>query len=89
MLEAMSTGCAVIASDTAPVKEVIQDNYNGFLVDFFSPSKIADKVDEVLGNFDKTAEIRKNARDTIINKYNLKNLLPKHVEIIKRFNTTT
>ena len=42
MLEAMAVSCIVIASNIAPVTEVINSE-NGLLVDFFSPSEIAKK----------------------------------------------
>ena len=42
MLEAMAVSCVVIASNIAPVTEVINSE-NGLLVDFFSPSEIAKK----------------------------------------------
>lgn len=35
LLEAMSAGCAIVASDTAPVREVINHNETGLWVDFF------------------------------------------------------
>jgi len=50
MLEAMSTGCLVVGSKTSSVEEVIKDNYNGLLVDFFNINELADKVEYVLNN---------------------------------------
>ncbi|BAQ64868.1 glycosyltransferase family 4 protein [Geminocystis sp. NIES-3709] len=83
MLETMATGCVLVASDTAPVKELIQDNYNGLLVPFFSPEKIADRVEYALDNPDIMAKIRTKARETIVKNYNLENLLNQHLQWIK------
>jgi glycosyltransferase involved in cell wall biosynthesis len=83
MLEAMSAGCLVIASNTPPVTEIIQDGVNGILVDFFSPQEIANRVEEALDNPDKMASIRAKARETIMERYDLAKLLPQHLEWIK------
>jgi glycosyltransferase involved in cell wall biosynthesis len=83
MLEAMSTGCLIIASDTPPVTEVINDGVNGILVDFFSPQNIVEKIENALDHPDRMETLRINARKTIIDKYNLHDLLPKHLEWIK------
>jgi glycosyltransferase involved in cell wall biosynthesis len=89
MLEAMASGCLVIGSNTAPVTEVIQHGKNGLLVDFFSPINIADRVDEALmqgggtSPCDSThglANLRANARETILKHYNLATLLPQHMQ---------
>jgi glycosyltransferase involved in cell wall biosynthesis len=48
VLEAMASGCIVIASDTAPLREVIVDGVNGMLVDFFDCKAIAERVTKVL-----------------------------------------
>lgn len=83
MLEAMSAGCLVLASSTAPVMEVIQDGVNGLLVDFFSPAAIADRVDEVFRHPDRLASLRSKARETIQANYDLAQLLPQHLQWIR------
>lgn len=83
MLEALSAGCLILASNTPPVTEVIQDGENGLLVDFFSPDAIADRVDEVLEQGDRMATIRANARETILQHYDLAQLLPQHLQWIR------
>lgn len=80
MLEAMSAGCLVLASDTPPVTEVIRDGENGLLVDFFSPDAIADRVDQVLDHPDQMASIRQQARATIQEHYDLDQLLAQHLQ---------
>lgn len=83
MLESMATGCLVVASNTAPVIEVIENRVNGLLVDFFSPKDIADRVEEALDNRDQMAGIRENARETILQRYDLATLLPQHIQWIQ------
>lgn len=83
MLEALSTGCLVVASNTAPVTEMIQDGVNGLLVDFFSPLEICDRIEEALENPAKMAQIRTQARETILERYDLAQLLPQHLQWIQ------
>ena len=84
MLEALSTGCLIVASNTPPVREVIEDGVNGLLVDFFSPEEICNRVEEVLNHPEKMSSIREKARETILQKYDLAQLLPKHLEWIQQ-----
>lgn len=86
MLEAMAAGCLVVASNTAPVREVIQDQHNGLLVDFFSPADIANQAITVLaaGN-GGYPDLRHNARQTIIDRYDLNQIcLPAQVQLLAR-----
>jgi len=84
LLESMATGCLVIGSDTAPVREVIKDGENGLLADFFSPAQIADKVDEAFSNPEKMKIIKEKARKTIQENYNIQNLLFEQIQLINR-----
>jgi len=83
MLEAMSCGGLVLASNTPPVTEVIQDNSNGILFDFFKPDDIAHKVDFALNNKQEFDHIRINARQTIIENYNQADMLQKQLNLIE------
>ena len=84
MLEAMATGCLVIGSATPPVQEVIEDGVNGLLVDFFSPTAIADRVDQVLEHPNRLQELRARARQTVIDRYDLRrHCLPAHIRLIQ------
>lgn len=81
-MEAMACGCAVIGSDTAPVREVIRDGQNGLLVDFFSPDALADTVCRVLDAPDRMQDMRERARQDMLDKYALDKLLPLHMGLI-------
>ena len=62
LLEAMSAGCAVVASDTPPLHEAIQHNKTGLLVDFFNSTELAESVCGLLADPQKRAALGKNAR---------------------------
>jgi len=82
-LEAMSAGCAMIGSATAPVQEVIRDGENGLLVDFFSTHEIAEAVDRALVDKKAMSAMRENARATVVENYDLKTrILPQWQSLI-------
>jgi len=83
MLEAMAAGCLVVGSRTQPVEEVIQHAANGLLVDFFSPEQIADRVIEALEDKKSFASLRQNARQTIVDRFDLRSIcLPAHLRLL-------
>ncbi|MEA5509715.1 glycosyltransferase family 4 protein [Crocosphaera sp. UHCC 0190] len=82
MLEAMSTGCVILGSNTPPVQEVIEDGVNGLLVDFFAVDRIVERIEEVLEHPDKMAKLRVKARETVQERYALAKLLPEHIKWI-------
>ena len=89
LLEAMSVGCAIVASDTAPVKEVIEDQRNGVLVNFFDYKLLAEKVADLISSPNKRAELGKLAREYIVNNYDLRTVcLPKQVKWVRSLNET-
>ncbi len=60
--EAMACGCALVASDTAPVWEFVTDRKTGLLAPFLEPEAIADRVLELLENQRLAARLRRGAR---------------------------
>jgi glycosyltransferase involved in cell wall biosynthesis len=60
--ESLATGCAVVASDTAPVREFVTHRKTGMLVPFLQPEKIADGVLELLEDAALNRRVRKAAR---------------------------
>ena len=81
-LEAMSCGCLVIGSNTEPVREVLRHRENGLLTDFHSPEKIAKTTIFALSRQEKLLDLRKNARQTILDKYCLSKCLPVHLNLL-------
>ncbi len=64
-LEAMANGVIAIGSKNGGTKEIIQDGYNGFLVDPFNTSEITDKVSKLLLNDKFRQQIVLNGYKTI------------------------
>ena len=60
--ESLATGCAVIGSDTEPVREFITHGRNGLLTSFFDPRGLADSVLEVLEDKKLDQKLRTGAR---------------------------
>jgi len=80
LLEAMSMGCAIVASDTKPLHEAVMQNKTGRLVDFFDIDGIADQVTDLLGNAAERQRLGNNAREFAVRKYDLQTVcLPKQM----------
>ena len=80
LLESMSMGAVIVASDVAPVREAITDGETGLLVDFFDHNAIASRVVDVLARPEEFAHLRQAARDHVIKKYDfLTRCLPQHI----------
>ena len=83
MIEAMSTGCVVVASNTDPVREVVRDGENGLLVDFFDTGALADRICDVLDRPDDFAGVREAARRTAVEGYSVSELVPLRARLLE------
>lgn len=89
LLEAMSIGCLVVGSRTAPVEEVVRHGENGLLVDFFDPPTLARTIASVLANPEAYVPLRKKARSHVIERYDLRSTcLPRHIALVESLRTS-
>ena len=85
LLEAMSAGCAIVASDTAPVREAIRHGETGQLVDFFDPAALAQQVIALCDNPTERARLGAQARAFAVEHYDLQTrCLPRQMEWVQR-----
>ena len=82
LFEAMSSGCLVVASDTAPVREVMTDNETGLLVDFFDHAALAERISHALDHRADYDGLRAAARQSVIDGVELRNVLPRQLRLI-------
>lgn len=65
ILESMASGTAVVASDVSPVREIIRDREDGWLVHPERPAELARALRILLEHPERARELGKNARKTI------------------------
>ncbi len=84
LLEAMSIGCAIVASNTGPLREVISPDENGILIDFFDRDALVSEVSKLLAEPKRRAELGASARKHVIEHYDLQRIcLPRQLEWVR------
>lgn len=84
LLEAMSAGAAIVASDTAPVREMVEDDRNGVLVDFFDSAGLADTLVRLAAAPLQRARMGAAAREFVIDTYEVDRCAGRQAEWIDR-----
>jgi glycosyltransferase involved in cell wall biosynthesis len=74
-IEALASGCLIVASATPPVLEVLRDGENGLTVDFFAHKALARRIESALEQPLKMHALRKAARATALAQFDLKSLV--------------
>lgn len=80
-MEAMASGCLILASDCQPVREVLEPGKNGLKTTFDDPRKLASDVFKALEN-DKASALRQAARETVMGRYDLKTCLEQQIVML-------
>lgn len=72
ILEAMACGAPVVASDVNAVSEVIDDGFNGLLIKPGSVGDLTNAICQLLGDSRLREKMSYNARNTVIEKFDLR-----------------
>lgn len=83
LVNAMSCGATVIASDTAPVREVIEHEKNGLLVNFFDGDGLVNTALKVLDDPKTFRPLGRAARQLVLEKYSYETCLPRLHQLYK------
>jgi glycosyltransferase involved in cell wall biosynthesis len=82
--EALASGCAIVGSDTEPVREFVRHGRNGLLVPFFEPQAVADAVLSVLEDGALSRRLRAAARRSAERSLGMEEYIGGYVELIRR-----
>jgi glycosyltransferase involved in cell wall biosynthesis len=74
LLEAMSMGAAIVASDTPPVAEAIEHDRHGLLFPFFDTQALVDRTCELLDDPERRQALGQQARRHIQHQYDLNDI---------------
>jgi glycosyltransferase involved in cell wall biosynthesis len=82
-VEAMAAGCLLLASDVAPVREVLEHRFNGFLVDARDPAALASSAADLLAHRASLKAVRQRARDCAVQRFDLRLCLARQSRIVR------
>jgi glycosyltransferase involved in cell wall biosynthesis len=84
LLEAMSIGCPIVASRTAPVEEVLVHGSNALLTDFFNIDGVVNSVCNLLEDRQYAHLLGNSAREFVVDKFDLSSrCLPAQIQWVQ------
>ncbi len=69
LIDAMACGALILGSDTAPVRDAVEDGVNGRLLNFFDAEGLARAMTEAVSEPERFAPLRAAARATAVERY--------------------
>jgi glycosyltransferase involved in cell wall biosynthesis len=84
LMDSLAVGCTVLASDTAPVREVIQHEQNGLLVGFYDIDEFTKQALRVLDTPDQFRRFSQAGIQLVDEKYSLAKKLPEMLDLYQR-----
>lgn len=83
LLEGMSSGLPVIATEVGGIPEIVANGGNGFLVPPKSPGALAEKILELASDRELRLRMGEEARRTVLERFTAEKVVPKYEEIYK------
>lgn len=83
LLEAMSAGVPVVASDCAGNRSLVADGRTGLLFDPARPDELAERLGRVLGDHALAAALARAGREQVVARYDLAALVAREIELVR------
>jgi glycosyltransferase involved in cell wall biosynthesis len=84
LVNSLSCGCTVLASDTPPVREFITNGRNGFLEGFNDMEKLTERALQVLEAPEKYRPLGEAGANLVRQRYDLRKTLPRLLNLFER-----
>jgi len=87
LLEYMSTGLPIVATDTGGNSDAIEDGVSGFLVPVGDPEPLAARIVELLTDHGKAAAMGSRARSVCVSRYEFARVIPRYESYYRKLAT--
>ena len=82
-IEALACGCLLLGSDVDPVREVIENGVNGFLVDARDSDSLARRAADLLARRTLLTHVRQTARERAVARFDLGQCLAEQTRLVE------
>jgi glycosyltransferase involved in cell wall biosynthesis len=83
LIEAMSFGLPIISTKWRGIPDMVEDGYNGFLVNIKSPEQVAERIVKLKNDFNLRKQMSQNGRNVFEERYSLQQHLKRMETIFK------
>ena len=83
VLEAMSSGLPIIASNIPEMQEIVTDGVNGLLFEVQNTKDLAEKINLLLQSKDLREKMGKKNRKVVEERFTWKNTTEKYIKVFK------
>lgn len=84
LVEAAMSGCLLIGTRSGGIEDIITDGQNGFLVPPANAAVLAEKICQTVNEFDRLQEIREQARNDAIEKFDWRVIAKKYTGLFSQ-----